>query len=203
MPPAAVPDPGADPSTPVVLFANAPCADVNHIDFLHAPRQAGLAEAARVGTILAGEVVKGACRLVADWESEATGSGIHAGRRSVDLPLRRPTPEQVAWARQAAQGRMTMVPGAGLEVVEAHRVLGLAAGWTGGTRPTEVQALTVGDDLAVVGLPGESLPTWAWTYGRVPPSGTPWCWDWRTTPSAISPPAGPTTKVATAHLQPL
>jgi len=155
VPPLAVGDPGADPASPVVLFANAPCADINHIDFLHAPRQAGLAEAARVGTILAGEVVKGACRLVADWEMGITGGGIRAARRSVDLPLRRPTPEQVAWARQAAEGRMSMVPGPGLEVVEAHRILGLAGGWTGATRQTEVQAFAVGDDLAVVGLPGE------------------------------------------------
>lgn len=155
IPPAAVPDAGADPSAPVVLFANAPCADVNHIDFLHSPRQSGLAEAARVGTILAGEVVKGACRLVADWEAGAAGGGIRAARRTVDLPLRRPTPEQAVWARQAAQGRMSMVPGAGLEVVEAHRILALADGWTGATRQTEVQALAIGDDLAVVGLPGE------------------------------------------------
>lgn len=154
LPPTAVPDSAADPTMPVVIFANAPCADVNHIDFLHRPSQSGLAEAARVGTILAGEAVKGACRLVADWES-GTAAGLRAGRRLVDLPLRRSTPERVAWARRAAQGRMTMVPGAGLEVVEAQRVLALAEGWTGTTRQTEVQALAVGDDLAVVGLPGE------------------------------------------------
>jgi hypothetical protein len=154
-PPMGIHDAQSDPASPVVLFANAPCADINHIDFLHAPRQSGLPEAARVGTILAGEVVKGACRLVADWESGAADASIRAGRRPVDLPLRRPTPEQVAWARQAAEGRMTMVPGAGLEVVEAHRILALADGWTGATRRTEVQAFALGDDLAVVGLPGE------------------------------------------------
>jgi hypothetical protein len=151
-PPIGVP---SDPATPVVLFANSPCADVNHIDFWHAPRQAGLAEAARVGTILAGEVVKGACRLVADWQSRSMQHGIRAARRLVDLPLRRPTPEQVEWARQAARGQMTMKAGAGLEVVEAQRVLALAEGWQGATRQTEVQALAVGNELAVVGLPGE------------------------------------------------
>ena len=50
---------------------------------------------------------------------------------------------------------MTMVPGAGLEVVEAHRVVALADHWTGTHHRTEVQALAVGDDLAIVGLPGE------------------------------------------------
>jgi hypothetical protein len=144
----------ANPAVPVVVFANAPCADVNHLDISHAEPQAGFAEAARVGTVLAAEVTKTACRLVAPWE--ATGSLLIRGaRRSVDLPLRRPTPEQVAWARQAARGRMTMAPGAGLEVVEAQRILALADGWTGETHTTEVQALAIGDDLAIVGLPGE------------------------------------------------
>jgi len=50
---------------------------------------------------------------------------------------------------------MTMAPGAGLEVVEAQRILALADGWTGETHTTEVQALAIGDDLAIVGLPGE------------------------------------------------
>ncbi|MDQ3699617.1 MAG: hypothetical protein M3442_01710, partial [Chloroflexota bacterium] len=80
---------------------------------------------------------------------------VRGARRAVHLPLRRPTAEQVAWARDAATGRMSMVPGAGLEVVEAQRILALAEGWTGEHKTTEVQALAIGDDLAVVGLPGE------------------------------------------------
>ena len=48
-----------------------------------------------------------------------------------------------------------MVPGAGLDVVAAQRILALADGWTSATRTTEVQALAFGGDLAVVGLPGE------------------------------------------------
>jgi hypothetical protein len=150
-----------DGPQPVVVFANAPCGDVNHIDVSHSQRQGGFAEAARVGTILAGEVVKGACRLVPDLQVGGSVAGaeararVRAVRRMVDLPLRRPTQEQVAWAREAARGRMSMVPGKGLEVVEAHRILSLADGWTGPTHTTEVQALAIGQDLAVVGLPGE------------------------------------------------
>ena len=152
-----------DPASPVVVFANAPCGDINHIDVSHGQRASGFAEAARVGTILAGEVVKGACRLVSEWEAGSAGPSIPAtqairvrgARRAVDLAVRRPTEEQVVWAREAAKGRMTMVPGAGLEVVEAQRILALAEGWTGETKTTEVQALALGADLAVVGLPGE------------------------------------------------
>jgi neutral ceramidase len=142
------------PDAPVVVFANAPCADVNHLDVSHGRPQGGFAEAARVGTILAGEVVKGACRLVAEWEGSGTLS-VRGLRQSVDLPLRRPAADEVAWARQAMHGRMTMVPGAGLEVVEAHRIVALADSWTADTHQTEVQVLAVGDDLAVVALPGE------------------------------------------------
>ena len=140
---------------PVVVFANAPCGDINHIDVSHGQRASGFAEAARVGTILAGEVVKGACRLAPEWESDGSFAKVRGARRAVDLPLRRPTEEQVAWAREAAKGRMSMVSGAGLEVVEAQRILALAEGWTGETKTTEVQALAVGDGLAVVGMPGE------------------------------------------------
>lgn len=146
-----------DGPAPVVVFANAPCGDINHLDVSHAQRQGGFAEAARVGTILAGEVIKAACRLVPDatWPGGDGQPRVRGARRTVDLPLRRPTAEQVAWAREAARGAMTMVPGKGLEVVEAHRILALAEGWTGETHTTEVQALALGDDLAIVGLPGE------------------------------------------------
>jgi hypothetical protein len=161
------------PGRPVVVFANAPCGDVNHVDVAHRRAQSGLVEAARVGTILAAEVIRGACRLEPDLELPAGPAGGHpavrGGRQPVELSLRRPTPEQVAWARTAAEGRMSMVPDKGLEVVEAHRILALApaapaasgtagasaSSWRGDTRTTEVQALTVGDDLAIVGLPGE------------------------------------------------
>ena len=149
-----------DPAAPVVVFANAPCGDINHIDVSHNQRATGFAEAARVGTILAAEVARGACRLVSEWATGGSGpSGppprVRGERRTVELPVRRPTDEQVTWAREAAKGRMTMVPGAGLEVVEAQRILALAEGWTGETKTTEVQALAIGDDLAIVGLPGE------------------------------------------------
>jgi hypothetical protein len=146
----------ADPVAPVVVFANAPCADVNHIDVSHTQPQGGFAEAARVGTILAAEVTKTACCLAPPWEAADTRSlRLRGGVRRVELPLRRPTTEQVAWARQAIHGRMTMVPGAGMEVVEAHRIVALADAWTGQTYTTEVQALALGDDVALVGLPGE------------------------------------------------
>jgi neutral ceramidase len=167
----------AQEASPVVVFANAPCGDINHVDVSHGQRQGGFAEAARAGTILAGEVAKTACRLVPEWEARGDegratndeGAGGRAGpvpaersqayfrgvSRRVDLPLRRPAAEEVAWAREAARGRMTMVPGGGLEVVEAQRILALAEGWTGETHTTEVQALAVGDDLAIAGLPGE------------------------------------------------
>lgn len=146
-----------DPVAPVVVFANAPCGDINHVDVSHRQPASGFAEAARVGTILAAEVVKGACRLVPEWEAggDRPPPAVRGARRAVHLPVRCPTAEQVAWARDAARGRMSMVPGAGLEVVEAQRILALAEGWTGERKTTEVQALAIGDDLAVVGLPGE------------------------------------------------
>ena len=146
----------------VLVFANAPCGDINHIDVSHGRRASGFAEAEWVGTILAAKVVKGACRLMPEMEigegGVAGGSPrVRGGRRGVELGLRRPSAERVAWAREAAGAKMSMAPGQGLEVVEAHRILALVdgVGWQGETKTTEVQALAVGEELAIVGLPGE------------------------------------------------
>ncbi|MGH2354564.1 MAG: hypothetical protein ACRDJN_23395, partial [Chloroflexota bacterium] len=148
---------GSAAPAPVVVFANAPCGDINHIDVSHPQPQSGIVEAARVGTILAAEAGKAACRIVPDWETGDTGPPLRAGRQLVELRLRRPSADEVEWARQiiASGLRMTMEPGGGLRVVEAHRIAALADLWTGPTHRTEVQALAVGDDLAIVGLPGE------------------------------------------------
>ena len=89
----------------------------------------------------------------ADWTG-AEGR-VRGARREVELKLRRPSRQEVDWAREAVRGEMSMKPGAGLEVVEAHRILTLADDWTGETKETEVQVLSVGNDLAIVGLPGE------------------------------------------------
>jgi hypothetical protein len=140
-----------------VVFANAPCGDINHVDVSHRRPQSGIAEARRVGTVLGASAGASACRLVADWEPDAAETTLRGASATVDLPLRRPSEAEIARARQviASGTRMTMVPGAGLEVVEAHRVVALADHWTGTHHRTEVQALAIGDDLAIVGLPGE------------------------------------------------
>jgi hypothetical protein len=77
-----------------------------------------------------------------------------------ELPLRCPTEEEVVWAREAAQVPLTTGPGPGLDAVGAKRMLWLAeagagAGRTRRTYGAEVQALSIGRELAVVGLPGE------------------------------------------------
>jgi neutral ceramidase len=140
-----------------VTFANAPCGDINHIDVSHGHRQSGIVEARRVGTVLGAAAGASACRLVADWEPHDGRTTLRGASTTVDLPLRRPTEAEFARARQviASGTRMTMAPGAGLEVVQAHRVVALADHWTGTHHRTEVQALALGDELAIVGLPGE------------------------------------------------
>ncbi|HVG95946.1 MAG TPA: hypothetical protein VNK05_03535, partial [Chloroflexota bacterium] len=151
---AATPGPG-----PVVVFGNAPCGDVNHVDVAHDRAQSGAVEAARVGTVLAAAAGASACRLMPDWEASGAGPDVRldAHLAAADLPLRRPSDGEVAWARRvfAGDAAMSMVPGRGLEVVEAHRIVALADLWTGDTLRTEVQAFAIGADLAIVGLPGE------------------------------------------------
>ena len=77
---------------PVVVFANAPCGDINHVDVSHDRAQSGTVEARRVGTVLGAAAGASACRLVADWEPDAGADvRLRGASATVDLPLRRPS----------------------------------------------------------------------------------------------------------------
>lgn len=123
--------------------------NVNHIDVKSARRQSGHGEAQRIGTVLAGEVIRTHGRL------EPAGDGALRVRREVArLPLAAHRPEDVEWARGVAAkyGRPNAAPF--LELVKAMRVLAVQER---GGRPldAEVQVIALGRDVAWVGLPGE------------------------------------------------
>jgi hypothetical protein len=133
----------------VVLFANGACGNINHRDRSKPGPQAGQKVADAIGTILAGEVIKTHARL----EPIDHTSPITFRSRDVDLALRLPSPEELAWAQEFTKAEMYVMDAAGMEVVRAHRILGL---WKReGTHATVgVQALTLGS-FAYVTLPGE------------------------------------------------
>ena len=129
----------------VTVFANGTCGDVNHVDVSTKEPQKGHGEAERIGTILAGEVIKTYARM------KAVNVGpLRARQEVVKLPLAAIKEGEVEDAR-----RMSFKSDAKfLEKVHAFKVLDVAAR---GGRPieAEVQVIALGDEVAWVGLPGE------------------------------------------------
>ena len=128
----------------IVLFANGPCGDINHIDRRRGPRK-GFGEAERIGTILAGEALK----VLADMEMNSSISLRAAGRRLV-LPRKTISEEEI----EAAKDVLKRVPPDQdrRERFYAEDLLHLVG--TEEEIRTEVQAVVLGD-AALVALPGE------------------------------------------------
>jgi hypothetical protein len=129
----------------VTVFANGTCGDINHIDVTTKEPQKGHGEAERIGTILAGEVIKTYARM-----KPVSVGPLRATREVVKLPL---APIEEGAVEEAR--RVSFKPDAKfLEKVQAFKVLDVAAR---GGRPieAEVQVIALGDEVAWVGLPGE------------------------------------------------
>ena len=131
-----------------ILCPNGCCGDINHIDFSR-PRagKGGLVAAERSGRALAGETVKRLSSL-----ESVRAEALRASSRTFAAQVRVPSEDEVAWAEQAVQGKMSMVA-SGLDVVRARRILNIQT--TGQAQvQTEVSAVALGE-VALVGLPGE------------------------------------------------
>lgn len=123
--------------------------NVNHIDVKSARKQGGHGEAQRIGTVLAGEVIRTYGKM-----EPAEAGGVRVLSEVVRLPLAAHKPEEVEWARGVAAkyGK----PGAApfLELVKAMRVLAVEER-KGRPLEAEVQVIALGKEVAWVGLPGE------------------------------------------------
>jgi hypothetical protein len=131
----------------VTIFGQGAAGDINHIDPSTDRKQEGLGEARRIGTILAGEVIKTYARL------EPLPDGplrVKTTKLKLDLPEIKPG--DVEWARDVilkpSKARMTM------DRVKAFKVLDTAAR-KGQPLEVDVQVVTLGNDLAWVSMPGE------------------------------------------------
>ena len=133
----------------VTLFTIGTAGNINHIDVNTARRQSGHAEAARIGTVLAGDVLKTYTRL-----EPVNTTGIRARREVVKLPTPEVGPGDVEKARAIAAkyGKPNAAPF--MDLVWAFRVLDVAAR-EGKPLEAEVQVIALGEGVALVGLPGE------------------------------------------------
>ncbi|WP_435010344.1 neutral/alkaline non-lysosomal ceramidase N-terminal domain-containing protein [Tundrisphaera lichenicola] len=134
----------------VTLYTSGCCGDINHIDVRWAARQGGHENAARMGVILAGEVLRTWPKL----QFDPTGA-VRVKSEKVKLPLAPITPEDVksSEATIALIGQPGKTP-AFLDQVKAFQVRDVAAR-EGEPIEVEVQVVALGDSIAWVSLPGE------------------------------------------------
>jgi hypothetical protein len=135
----------------VTVYTTGCCGDVNHRNVQWGERQQGFEQAARMGVVLAGEVL----RTIPQLRPIEPGV-LRCQRVIVPLPLPKLEPGDVEKAKAlAARHRdRTGKPPPFLETVWAYKVLDVAAR-EGKPNEAEVQVITLGNDLAWVSLPGE------------------------------------------------
>jgi len=133
----------------VTLFTNGAAGNINHVNVASAEPQKGHAEAKRIGTVLAGEVLKTMTRL------ESVHAGALVSRSEiVPLPIPAYTAEQVAKAREVAKKFDKPDSPGTVPLAEAFRILDVADR-KGAPLEAEVQVVALGKSVAWVGLPGE------------------------------------------------
>ena len=132
----------------VTVFSIGTAGDINHIDVNSSDAQKGPGEARRIGTQLAGEVLKTYERM-----RPVDTAAPRARSEIVKLDLPPIAKQDVETARTVAVNFDKDAPSF-LERVHAYKVLDVAAR-QGHPLDAEVQVFTLGDELAFVALPGE------------------------------------------------
>jgi hypothetical protein len=133
----------------ITLFTIGCAGNVNHIDVAWSNPQKGHGEAARIGTVLAAEVLKTFKRL------ETVGTApLRPRAMTVQLPLAEAKPEDLEWAKKITPtfGRPDAAPF--LDLVKAFKIVEVAER-NGRPVDAEVQVIALGDDVAWVAVPGE------------------------------------------------
>lgn len=133
----------------LTLFTIGCAGNLNHIDVKTPAEQSGHKEAARIGTVLAAEVLRTLKKMERlDLSAPRVRSEI------VRLPLAEIRPGELEWARKVTPmfGKEDGAPF--MDLVRAFKIVDVAER-AGRLIEAEVQVITLGDRLAWVGLPGE------------------------------------------------
>lgn len=135
----------------LTLFTIGCAGDINHINVNSGTKQQGHTEAARIGTILAANVLRTLEHLHTN-----DSSALRISSEIVQLPLPDFTPEQLDLARkvaEAVEAKPKQAPKF-MDQVQAFKVLDVEARH-GKPQEVEVQVIALGNELAWVSLPGE------------------------------------------------
>lgn len=131
------------------LLANGSCGNLNHIDVSWSWPSGGPGEQNRIGTILAAAVFQGYKHL-----RPVTAGVLRARSEQVELDLPAVTAAEVEEAKRTLAAVKDDRGANFMKQVRSYRILDIAAR-EGKPHRVEVQAITLGKELAWVGLPGE------------------------------------------------
>ena len=147
----------------VTLFTIGAAGNINHIDVGTKEAQRGNEEAARIGTVLAGEVLKTYTKL-----KTTAPKTLSAASTKVFLPSPAIPDLQKAQTAAVSFGTKTQAPF--LEIVDAFKALDTAD--RQGPLEVEIQIIALGDQVAWVAIPGEFFVELGMSIKRASPFRT-------------------------------
>jgi hypothetical protein len=133
----------------VTVFTIGCAGNLNHRDVSSDDPQKGHGEAARIGAVLAGEVLKTLKRMT---PSEVLS--IRATSDVLQLPLPPVQPNEVDWARTTAATFGSSKPAPFMDLVKAFKIIDVVER-KGKPFEAEVQVISLGRSIGFVALPGE------------------------------------------------
>ena len=133
----------------ITIFSIGTAGNINHLDVGDPNSQSGHYEAARLGTVLAAEVLKTYRQL-----KPVAADRIQSSDEIIKLPLPSVSSRDVEWAREisAKFGKPDAAPF--MDQVRADKIMAVSAR-QGKPIEAEVQVIALGTQVAWVGLPGE------------------------------------------------
>ena len=131
------------------LFTIGAAGNVNHIDVSRKESQQGFDEAARIGAVLAGDVLK-----VIERAPAIADTKIRVSDKVLEIPVPNYTEAQIIDANRMQATQETDHHAAFLDLVKAARIIELDARH-GKPLDAEVQVFTIGTTVAIAGFPGE------------------------------------------------
>lgn len=133
----------------VTLFGQGCAGNINHINVKTKESQSGHGEAQRIGTVLSGEVLKIYSRL-----KPLNIGNISAKREIVELKLPDVTIDELPEAKEIISGTGKSGKPTFLEIVNAYKVVEVLER-KGKPVEAEIQVIALGEECAIVSLPGE------------------------------------------------
>lgn len=147
----------------ISMFTIGCAGNVNHLDVSRKDPQASYEEAARIGAVLGGDALK-----VIQKAPIVPVHVIEVSTRVLHPELPEVTADEIAWANRTQTTFGTPHQAPFLDLVRAAKIIDIASRH-GKPFDAEVQVITLGDQIAIVGFPGEMFTEFGLTLKQDSP----------------------------------